>query len=147
MSETRSVTQVFRLPRTTFVVVLFLFFGAFPLALTATGDAGSPITAGIQTLVFLVPVLAALFVGRTATLVDADAITVRAAFGSRVLPWAQVRGLSVTGRNVYAVLRDGSVRLPCVQVSNLATLARASGGRVPQVADPTPKYAPQRRRR
>ena len=147
MADSTTVTQVFRLPRITFIVVLFLVVGAFPLALTTTGDEGAPARVGIRTLIFLVPVLAAVYVARSATIVNSAGITVRAAFGSRALPWAQVRGLSVTGRNVYAVQSDGSVRLPCVRVTDLAALARASGGRLPAIAEPTPKYAPQRRRR
>jgi Bacterial PH domain len=142
-----TVTQVFRLPRMTFLVVVFLFFGAVPLALTADGSEGPPAQAGLQTLIFLIPVLAALYVARTATLVDATGITVRAVFGARRLAWRDVRGLSVTGRNVYAVQGDGAVRLPCVRVADLATLARASDGHLPAIADPTPKYPPQRRRR
>ncbi|WP_375489059.1 PH domain-containing protein [uncultured Jatrophihabitans sp.] len=147
MADSTTPTQVFRLPRITFLVVLFLLVGAFPLALTTSGGEGAPAQVGLQTLIFLVPVLAAVYVARTATVVDAAGISVRAAFGSRALPWAQVRGLSVTGRNVYAVQSDGSVRLPCVRVNDLAALARASGGRLPAIAQPTPKYAPQRRRR
>ncbi len=147
VAEPTTPTRVFRLPRMTFIVVVFLFFGAIPLALTADGSEGPPAQAGLQTLIFVVPVLAAVYVARTATLVDASGITVRAAFGSRRLPWREVRGLSVTGRNVYAVQADGSVRLPCVGINDLAALARASDGALPAIADPTPKYAPQRRRR
>jgi hypothetical protein len=39
------------------------------------------------------------------------------------------------------------VRLPCVHVNNLGDLSRASDGRLPEIADPKPKYAPSRRRR
>jgi hypothetical protein len=48
---------------------------------------------------------------------------------------------------VYAETIDGSWRLPCIHVNNLAELSRASGGRLPELDDPKPKYAPQRRRR
>ena len=79
---------------------------------------------------------------------DAGGITVRAAFGSRRLPWDSVHGLSVTGRSVYAVLFDGgSVRLPCVTVADLAGVSQASGGRLPEVAAPRQKFAPSRRSR
>jgi hypothetical protein len=150
-----STPAVFRLPRSAYLVVLFLLFGAVPVAFTGgtftfdeKGDAqGAPAVVGWQTLALLVPVIAAVFVRRTATFVDADGIRVRAAFGSRLLRWDAVRALSVSGRSVYAVLADGSVRLPCVGVQNLGALTRASGGRLPELADPRPRYAPQRRRR
>jgi hypothetical protein len=147
VAETAAVTQVFRLPRTTFLVVVFLLVGSVPLALSSDGTEAASVRLGLPLLIFLVPVLAALYVARTATVVDAEGIIVRAAFGARRLPWSHVRGLSVTGRNVYAVLADGSVRLPCVRVANLAALAHASGGHVPQIAEPTAKHPPQRRRR
>jgi hypothetical protein len=138
---------VFRLPVLSYVVVVFLLFGAIPVAFTADGSYAAPARLGLQTLILLVPVIAAVFVARTATIVDADGITVRAAFGQRRIGWAQIRGLSVSGASVYAVLADGSLRLPCVRVANLAQAARASGGRLPELADPTPKFAPARRRR
>ena len=67
--------------------------------------------------------------------------------GSRILPWADLRGLSVTGRSVYAVTNTGSVRLPCVRLADLAAVSAASGGRLPQLPEATPKYAPSRRLR
>jgi hypothetical protein len=39
------------------------------------------------------------------------------------------------------------VRLPCVHVSDLAAVSAASGGRLPQLREPTPKPAAGRRRR
>jgi hypothetical protein len=127
---------VFRLPRSAYLAVLFLALAA---------------TALVQHLVLLVayviPILAIVFIARTATIVDADGITVRALFGSRHLPWDAVRGLSVTGRNVYAVTDQGGVRLPCVRIADLAAVAAASGGRLPELPEARPKYAPSRRRR
>jgi hypothetical protein len=58
-----------------------------------------------------------------------------------------MRGLSITGRSVYAVLESGSVRLPCVRQGDLAAVARASGGRLPEIPEERPKFAPGRRRR
>jgi hypothetical protein len=127
--------------------VLFLLFGVAPLAFTNDGNAGPPAVLGPQTALLLVPVLAALFIARTATTVGNDGITVHAVFGKRVLPWAAVRGLSIDARSVYAVCVDGSVRLPCVRVSDLAAVSAASGGRLPEVAEARPKFAPSRRRR
>jgi hypothetical protein len=131
----------------TYLVVLFLFFGAFPLAFAGFDGPTARIRIGWHTLILLVPLVAAFMVARTATVVTARGIVVRAVFGRRALPWDRIRGLSVTGRGVYAVLEDGSVRLPCVRVANLADVARASEGRLPDIADAKPKYAPSRRRR
>jgi hypothetical protein len=139
--------RVFRLPALAYLAVLLLLFGCAPIAFTAHGIEGEVAVVGPQTLVLLVPVIVAVFIARTATIVDADGIVVRAAFGRQRLRWDDIRGLSVTGTTVYAVLADGSVRLPCVRVANLAELSEASGGRLPEIARPTPKYAPQRRRR
>jgi len=150
--------RAFRLPRSAYLVVLFLLFGTLPLAF---GDSQSHSAddvvrhvhrfAGVAVSWFaiflLLPVLAAIYIGRTATFVDADGIRVRAVFGSRRLPWTAIRGLSVNGRSVYAVVAGGGVRLPCVRVNDLAEVARHSDGHVPQLADPKPKFAPSRRRR
>jgi hypothetical protein len=131
----------------TYVVVLFLLFCVAPLAFTGHGVQGEPAVVGPQTLLLLIPVIGALVIARTATIVRTTGITVRLAFGSRVLPWDEVRGLSVAERSVYAVGRTGSVRLPCVRVADLAEVSKASGGHLPEVAPPTPKFAPSRRRR
>jgi hypothetical protein len=138
---------VFRLPALAYLAVLFLLFGTLPFAFTGQGFEGEQAVVGPQTLVLLVPVLAAIFIARWATFVDAGGITVRAAFGQRRLRWDEVRGLALNGPRVYAVLTDGSVRLPCVRVADLAEVSRASGGHLPPLADPVPKFAPQRRRR
>jgi hypothetical protein len=130
-----------------YLTVLFLLFCVAPLALASTAEQLSRPTLGPRVVLFAIPVLAAVFIARWATIVDRSGIVVRAAFGQTRLPWDDIRGLSVSGSTVYAVLPDGSMRLPCVRVSDLAELARASDGRLPKIADPTPKYAAQRPRR
>jgi hypothetical protein len=110
-------------------------------------DSGAEAILGPRAALLLIPVLAAAFVARTATVVDEAGVIVRAIFGSRLLRWADVRGLAVNGRSVYAVLSDGAVRLPCVHVSDLAAVSAASGGRLPDLPEPTPKPAPGRRHR
>jgi Bacterial PH domain len=127
---------VFRLPRSAYLVVLLLAFGATAL-----------VQHPILLVAYLIPIVAAGFIARTATVVTTDGITIRALLGSRHLAWDDVRGLSVTGRNVYAVTEGGGVRLPCVRISSLAAVSAASGGRLPEIAEATPKYAPARRRR
>ncbi len=131
-----SSRAVFRLSRVAYLVVLFLVFGV-------TAVVQYPIFA----VLYVIPLAAIVFIARTATIVDASGITVRALAGQVRLPWAEVRGLSVTGRNVYAVTDHGSVRLPCVRLADLAAVSRASEGRLPPLPEATPKYAPQRRRR
>jgi hypothetical protein len=153
-SGSGTAQRVFRLPKSTYLVVLFLLFGTVPLAFTAAsfshdktgGLVGPPAVVGAQTLLLLIPVLAATFIARTATFVDESGIRIRAVLGSRRLGWDEVRGLSVDGRSVYAVTADGSWRLPCIHVNDLAAVSRASGGRLPEIADPKPKFAPTRRR-
>ncbi|HZC69743.1 MAG TPA: PH domain-containing protein [Jatrophihabitans sp.] len=139
--------RAFRLPRSAYLIVLFLAFGCAPIAFTGHGIESEPAVIGFQTLILLVPVIAAVFIARWATFVGSDGITVRAAFGTRLLRWAELDGLSVSGRSVYAVTRDGSWRLPCVHVNDLGALSRASAGRLPELPTPTPKRVPQRRRR
>lgn len=129
-------SRVFRLPRSAYLAVLFL-------ALCVTPLVQHPLAA----LVYVIPVAGAVFIARTATIVDADGITVRALVGRRTLRWDDLRGLSFTGRNVYAVTTGGAVRLPCVRLSDLAAVSAASGGRLPQLPEATPKYAPSRRSR
>jgi hypothetical protein len=145
--QSADAAQTFRLPALTYLAVLFLFFCVAPLAFTATGDEGAAVVLGPRLLLLLIPTFAAAFIARTSTTVGANGIVVRAIFGRRVLPWDGVRGLSINDRSVYAVLDDAAVRLPCVRVADLASVSRASGGRLPEVADPTPKFAPSRRRR
>ena len=130
------VPRVFRLPRSAYLAVLILAF-------CVTAVVQHPLAA----LVYLVPLGAAVFIARTATIVDQDGITVRALLGRRSLRWTDVRGLSVSGRSVYAMTDDAAMRLPCVRVSDLAALSAASGSHVPQVPQATPKYAPSRRNR
>jgi Bacterial PH domain len=151
----RTPAAVFRLPKTAYGIVLFLLFGTVPLALSGNpfgddnngGFAGPEPTLGWLSVLLVIPVIAAAFIARTATFVGAAGVRVRAAFGSRRFSWDDIRGLKVEGRDVYLVLADGAVRLPCVHVNQLATVARASDGRLPAVADPRPRYAPGRRRR
>jgi hypothetical protein len=130
-----------------YLAVVVLLFCVAPLSFTGDGGQGARATVGPQTLLMVVPVLAALLIARTATVVDAGGLTVRLPFGRRVLPWANVRGLSVGTRSVYAVTTDGTLRLPCVRIADLAALSRASGGHLPEVPEATPKHPPSRRRR
>lgn len=150
---------VIRLPRTSYLAVVFLLLGSIPFAFGGNnyaGLSGDPkdesfgfggFELGPRVLVMLVPILVAVFIARTATVVSADGLRIRALFGSRTLTWDDIRGLAVNGRAIYAVIADGAVRLPCVRIAHLGPISRLSGGRLPELADATPKPAPQRRRR
>jgi hypothetical protein len=154
-----AAARTFRLPALAYLIVLFLLLCVAPLAFATIGsssprasDSVSAATTngtvfGPRALLLLIPIAAIVFIARTATVVNADGIRVRALFGTRRLAWTEVRGLSVEQRSVYAVCRDGSVRLPCVRVGDLAAVAAASGGHLPQIAQPTPKFAPSRKPR
>ena len=115
---------VFRLPRSAYLPVLLLALGVTVLVRSA---AWLP--------VYLIPLAAALFVARRSTVIDADAITVRALFGARRMPWAKVRGLLVDDRgNVSAALTDAtSVRLAYVRARHLPVLSAVSGNRIPEL--------------
>lgn len=136
-ASTPPTRLVFRLQRSAYLAVLFVTIG---------------VTALVQqpwlAFVYLLPFGVAWFIARTATLVDGDGITVRAMFGHTRLPWSRIRGLYLDGHNrVYAETAEGGVRLPCVRMSDLWAISAASGGRLPKIDKPTPKYAPSRRRR
>jgi hypothetical protein len=137
--------RTFRLPALAYLAVVILVFCTVPFAVGGTGSRLGNLMLSWRILFLLIPVIAAVFIRRTATRVDSKGITVRAAFGSTTLSWPEVRGLSVEGRSVYAVLAEGgALRLPCVTVNDLAAVSAASGGHLPEIARPTPRYAPQR---
>ncbi|MEO9133737.1 MAG: PH domain-containing protein [Jatrophihabitantaceae bacterium] len=150
--------RTFRLPRSAYLIVLFLVFCTVPLALgdnsvhsaADAADKGGTGVSGIElgprALLLLLPIVVACFIARTATTVSPSGIRVRALLGSRTLAWSDLRGLSVEQRSVYAVCHDGSVRLPCVRVNDLAAVSAASDGRLPEVSAPKLRFAPSRRR-
>jgi hypothetical protein len=142
-----SPALIIRVPRSSYLVVGFLAVGIAPLALYGGTDHPQQATISPLSLLYIIPVLVAFYIARTLTMVNADGIIVRALFGQRALPWSDIRGLSISGRSIYAVLADGAVRLPCVRTSDLAAVSAASGGRLPELAQATPKYAPGRRSR
>lgn len=132
-----AAARTFRLPAAAYLVVLLLAFGVTALVQNP-----------ILLVAYVIPALAAVYIHRTATVVDAElGITVRALIGQTRIGWDELRGLSFTGRNLYAVARDGAIRLPCVRLADLAAVSAASGGHLPQFPEATPKYAPSGRRR
>jgi hypothetical protein len=141
-----AVGAVFRLPKMAYGVVLFLLIGVTPIALYGGPSNGSPARISGLTVLYLIPILAGVYIARTSTRVDASGFRVTAIFGSRSIDWADVRGVSIDRRNIYAVLDDGAVRLPCVRQRDLTLIAGLSDGRLPQLPNPVVKTAPARRR-
>lgn len=148
-----SAPVVFRLPKVAYGIVGLLLFCVIPFAFTAgagslRSNTTSHATLSWRVVFVIVPLLVAIYIGRTATYVDAAGIRVRAVFGQRRLGWDEIRGLSINEHNVvYAVVSDGMVRLPCVRFNDLAIVSAASGGRLPEVARPKLKFALSRRPR
>jgi hypothetical protein len=154
----RPATITLRLPRTAYLAVVLIALGTVPLAFgrddyrsvsdiaNGTGDGGGFVV-GWRLAFLLIPIAVAFAIARTATVVDGDGIRVRALLGSRQMPWDQIRGLSVSGRAVYAVLADGAVRLPCTRLAHIGVITRTSDGRLPELPDPVGKPAPNRTRR
>ncbi len=121
------VRAVFRLPRSAYLPVLFLGLGVTVL-----------VSSLAWTTVYLVPLLAAFFVARRATIVDARQITVRAMFGRESIPWNRVRGLLISERGHVSVALDdqSAVLLPYVRVRHLPVLSQVSGNLVPAIPAP-----------
>ena len=89
-------------------------------------------------LLFLVPLAMAWWVVRTRTVVDADALRVVSAVGSRRLPWGEVATLRVPDRGWVRAVRsdEGELALTGVRARDLGRVAAASGGRITM---PTPE--------
>jgi hypothetical protein len=116
---------VIRHPTSAYLIVAFV-------ALCATAFVRSP----LQALIYLIPVAGAVYIARTATIVDDGGITAQAIFGSQTVPWNELAGvrLSDTGA-VFAVGNDGTqLRLPCLRSTKITPLIAASDGRIPDPA-------------
>jgi hypothetical protein len=118
---------VFRIPGVALVGVLFAFASGSVVALAGPE---------LLLLVYLIPIAMGIWILRTRTVVDAEAIRVRRTLHGRRIDWSDLAGLRVRERKwVRAVLADGEqVTLPCVKPRHLPVLALLSGGRL---ADPT----------
>jgi hypothetical protein len=101
-------------------------------ALCCTAVVHSPVLA----LVYLIPLAGALYVARTATVVDSAGLHARALLGSRTIGWNELAGLRLDRSGaVYAVDRaGGQLRLPCVRSTRLDELIAAGAGRIPDPA-------------
>lgn len=114
-------------PGSAYLIVAFL-------ALCVTAMVQIPLAA----LLYLLPLAAAGYIARTATVVDDNGLTARALLGSSKVAWSELSGLQLQPKGaVYAVDRDGTkLRLPCVRSTKLQPLIAASHGRIPDPAAP-----------
>lgn len=117
---------MFRVQRTAILAALLAMVCATPFAFGAPGLG----------VIYLLPIGFIVWVLRTSTVADAEGLTVRTVLGRRFIPWAALKGLTITGRStVRAVLADGGeISLPSVRARHLPALALVSGG---HIADPT----------
>jgi len=116
---------VLKHPALSYLIVAFV-------ALCCTAVVHAPVLA----LVYLLPLVAALYIARTATIVDERGVHARALLGSRTLRWDELAGLRLDRSGaVYAVDRaGGQLRLPCVRSTRLDDLVAAGAGRIPDPA-------------
>ncbi|HZB48734.1 MAG TPA: PH domain-containing protein [Mycobacteriales bacterium] len=117
-----------RTPRTSLVAVLVLAICVLPLASAAPWLA----------VLWLLPLVALVWVLRVGVDADPEGLTVRALLGSRRLPWAEVAGLRIGDRGrLAAVLQSGgAVRLPVLRARHLPLVAAVSGGHLPDPEAP-----------
>jgi hypothetical protein len=115
---------VIKHPSSAYLIVAFV-------ALCLTAVVRSP----VQALVYLIPIAAACYIARTATIVTADGITAQALLGAQSVSWSELTGLRLTESGaVYAVERSGTqLRLPCVRSTKLDPLTQACAGRLPDL--------------
>jgi hypothetical protein len=118
-------TTVIRHPNSAYFIVAFV-------ALCATALVRGP----LQALVYLIPLAAAVYIARTATIVGPDGLTARLLFGQQSVSWAELTGLRLADSGaVYAVADNNTqLRLPCIRSTKLAGLIAAADGRIPDPA-------------
>lgn len=81
---------------------------------------------------FVLPVVAAVWVLRVRTVVSTDGLAMRRVVGSDFVPWDRVRGIHFPDRRWARVVLDDKTEksLPLVRFDRLPQLASASGGRI-----------------
>lgn len=145
-------TATFRIPQLNLLALIAVAFCMIPVAF------GAP----WFWLIYLVPLVIAVWVVRARTTAAPDGVVARGVARTTRVPWADITALrlrsSWTRSRVSAVLSNGSeLPLPAVRVRDLPLLAAASGGRLPdpsaapaepppaesQPPDPEPPHAPE----
>lgn len=121
---------MFRIPATAVLGALLFAVTATPFAWAAPG----------LMVVYLVPVVAIVWVLRVRTVADREKLVTRTLFGRHVVPWSDIRAFRVSERSwVRAVVEDGKeLPLPTVRTRHLPALSLISGGRL---EDPTEEPA------
>jgi hypothetical protein len=122
---------VFKIPSTAVLGALLFAITATPFAWAAPGLAA----------IYLIPVVAIVWILRVRTTADGDKLVARTMFGRHVLSWSDVRALKVSARSwVRAVDEAGKeLPLPNVRTRHLPALSLISGGRLD---DPTEAPVP-----
>jgi hypothetical protein len=117
---------VFRIPSTAVLGALLFAITATPFAWAAPG----------LYVIYVIPLVAIVWVLRVRTTADRERIVARTLFGKHVLAWSDLRGFKVSERSwVRAVVEDGKeLPLPTVRTRHLPALSLISGGRLD---DPT----------
>ncbi len=120
---------VFRLPGVSVVIPFLAFVCVTPLA-----NAG----AAFWLALYIIPVLALVYILITRTVADTTVIRTTGLFGARRIAWSDLDGFEFRGpRWAIAVGLDGRrVRLPMVRPRDLPRLADVSGGRLLIGTDP-----------
>ena len=106
--------RTYRLSALAYLAVVILFFGTLPLAVAGNGTRLAPPVFSPRLLLLAIPLVAAIFIRRTATIVDTEGITVRAAFGSRrqATPGTSESSAPASWGGVAALAPSTFARLP-----------------------------------
>ena len=128
----------FRAPLVSLVAVVFLALSLSPIAFQG----------GAWFALLLIPLAIAWWILRTCTVVDADGLRVRTAWGSTHWGWSRVATLRLVDRRwVRAVdTDDAELILRGVRVRDLGRVGEASGGRI-RVPSPAEAQAAEDHRR
>lgn len=123
---------VFRIPATAVLGALLFAVTATPFAWAAPG----------LFVVYVVPIVAIVWVLRVRTTADRDKLVARTLFGRQVLSWSDVRAFKVSEKSWVRAVDEGGKELPLpnVRTRHLPALSLISGGRLD---DPTEAPAEQ----
>jgi len=125
----------FRPHQSILIAAFIAFIGILPIAFgpnlpsdTISTDDGSPVRWAFVPLL-LIPIAVFVWVFRSGTDADATGMRVRGLFGTKRIPWSEVRELATDPRGrTVVLLRDGyAVTLSAVGRDDVSRLVEASG--------------------